>query len=638
MIDGIGGIGKTDLAREVAHRACENGLFDAYLFATAKTTWLATEGVREETLSLSSLDAFVREFARLLGNETIIQIQDTQQRRIELLNALYYRRTLLIFDNLETLTAEERNLIAEFLRKLPAPNKAIITSRYRTGESAITVRLDRLSKENALQLMSEVGHRQPRVAEALDCSDPTTKLALYEAAGGSPLALSWILGLVAQKGYSLVDALDRLKTIDKSQELYSFLFADAVRDLDKKDKSILSALSTFQTPTTINALVDVTGLNKSKVQSSLETLVTLSLVSDLKEANYKLHPLTRNYVRAALGSGKESTYLAVDDVTLDAAARRRALRYWLDYAREYGGDHQTVYQTFTKLENQWANLEANAITLRELSGIPGELKDQEAARMLIDLSDALRTFLWCRGYWDERVLLSEWAYQAAKILEFWRDAGWAAYSVAWIHINRSETDRANIWADRAAEAMARGGDRHDQAVVRHLRGRIALDQRKIDEAERFYTEALVTYRERGKQTDIAIVLNDLGVVVTELQDYERAEKHYKQALKIHEERNEKAYQPAIFGNLGDLALKQGLTSEARTYYERQLKLAEEIGRQDLIGNAQTGLGCVFEKEGNYSEALKLGEQALKICFQLRNRNLRRTHQLIARLDEKLNIM
>lgn len=46
-IDGIGGMGKTALALEVAHLARKQALFDAYLFVSAKTTWLSTEGVRQ---------------------------------------------------------------------------------------------------------------------------------------------------------------------------------------------------------------------------------------------------------------------------------------------------------------------------------------------------------------------------------------------------------------------------------------------------------------------------------------------------------------------------------------------------------------------------------------------------------------
>ena len=153
VIDGIGGIGKTALALEVAHIARERAWFDAYLFASAKTTWLTAEGVRQETLALSSLDAFIREFARQLGKGDIVQTADAIERRRALLDALRGRCTLLIWDNLETLIAPERDAIAEFLRRLPAPNKSIVTSRHRIGESAVTVRLDHLLEREAFELM-----------------------------------------------------------------------------------------------------------------------------------------------------------------------------------------------------------------------------------------------------------------------------------------------------------------------------------------------------------------------------------------------------------------------------------------------------------------------------------------------------
>jgi thymidylate kinase len=52
VIDGIGGMGKTVLALEVADLARQQGMFDAYLFASAKTSWLSPDRVRQETLAL----------------------------------------------------------------------------------------------------------------------------------------------------------------------------------------------------------------------------------------------------------------------------------------------------------------------------------------------------------------------------------------------------------------------------------------------------------------------------------------------------------------------------------------------------------------------------------------------------------
>ncbi|MGD8624612.1 MAG: NB-ARC domain-containing protein, partial [Anaerolineae bacterium] len=162
-IDGIGGIGKTALALEVAHRARDQAWFDAYLFASAKTTWLTPDGVHAETLALTSLDAFSREFALGLGARDVAEIPDATDRRRALLDALRGRRALLIWDNLETLNQGERLAIAEFLRRLPGANKAIVTSRRRTGESALTIRLNRLAEGEALALIDELGRRRPRV-------------------------------------------------------------------------------------------------------------------------------------------------------------------------------------------------------------------------------------------------------------------------------------------------------------------------------------------------------------------------------------------------------------------------------------------------------------------------------------------
>jgi tetratricopeptide (TPR) repeat protein len=633
-IDGIGGIGKTALALEVAHMARERGQFDAYLFASAKTSWLTPEGVRQETLSLSSLDAFVREFARFLGETDVAQMADATERRRALLDALRGRRALLIWDNLETLTVDERDLIAEFLRKLPAPNKAIVTSRHRTGESALTIRLNRLAEKEALALMDELGRRYARLAGELRRATDNTRRAIYEAAGGNPLAINWTLGLVAQKGYSLTDALAHLQDAARSNDLYGFLFADSTHDLAESDRTVLSALSTFQTSATPQTLADATSLVLNQVQIALERLVTLSLVNDLESGRYGLHPLTRTYVRAALGEAGTAARPLPGQPTLDASARRKALQYWVDYAAKYGGSDKDAYKTYDRLEAEWPNLDAAASALRELAGVPGPVKDKQAAKLLNDLARALRQFLRFRGYWDERAHLSEWAYEATQAMGDWQSAGWRAYDVAMIHLDRAETDRAQVWADRCAEAWERGGGHSDRAEAARLRGLIAQQRKELAEAERLYTEALTIYRDLGEEVNQATVLNDLGLVARERKDYARAQEFYRQALAIAEKIGNREQQAYISGNLGLVALDQNNPAEARRWCERELALAQEVGRQELVAYAQAGLAEVLEKENRPAEALPLAEEALRIRERLRDSNLDWTRRLVERLRKK----
>ncbi len=634
-IDGIGGMGKTALALEVAHLAREQALFDAYLFASAKTTWLSAEGVRQETLTLSSLDSFCREFAKGLGQTEIVNMNDATARRQALLDALRGRRALLIWDNLETLNTEEREMIAEFLRKLPTPNKAIATSRRRTGESALTIRLDRLSETDARELMQAKARLYPRLAQELKATRPEILTAVYNAAGGNPLALDWTLGQVAYKGCSISTALERLRNAPDSADLYGFLFADTAGDLSDNDRTVLSALAIFRTPATTVALADATGLVVREIRVSVDKLVTLSLVNDLEGERFGLHPLTRTYVRAALdGTESIGTMPLVGKIKFDSAAQRKILRYWVDYAQKYGGAGKDAYQNYDKLEAEWQNLEGVATTLREMAGIPGTLKDRQAAQMLIDLENALYNFLWFRGYWDERVRLGEWRYQAGKALNQWTDAGWGAYNVAWIHYYRAETEQAASWAARMAEMMEQGGSRLEKAVAIKFEGQIAQQRQDYAEAERLYQDALAIYRELGEEEREAIALNDLGNVVRSQKNYDRAESYYKQALAIAEKLGNKERQAIFCACLGLLALDRNRPTEARPWYERELALAQEVGRQDLVADAQEGLAEVLEAEGRYAEALELALAALEIRERLRDKDLEFSRGLVERLRGK----
>jgi tetratricopeptide (TPR) repeat protein len=633
-IDGIGGMGKTALALEVAHLARKQALFDAYLFVSAKTTWLSAEGVREETLALSSLDSFCREFAKGLGQTDIVKMTDATERRRALLDALRGGRTLLIWDNLETLNAEERDMIAEFVRKLPTPNKAIITSRRRTGESAVTIRLDRLLETEALELMREKGRLHPRLAQELNATKPEILTALYEASGGNPLALDWTLGQVAHKGYSISVALERLRNAAKSEDLYGFLFADAAKTLSEKDRTVLSALTVFLTPAKTAALADATDLAITEIEVSLERLVTLSLVNDLDGERFGLHPLTRTYIRAVVGGTDTVVTAPLSGIRFDSAAQGKVLRYWVDFAQKYGGDGKDAYQTHDKLEAEWQNLEGVATTLREMAGISNALKDRQAAQMLIDLEDALSNFLWFRGYWDEWVRLGEWRYQAGKALSQWSDAGWGTYHVAWIYYIRGEAEQAASWADQTAETMEQGGNRRDKAFATRLQGKIAGQRQDWAEAERLYQEALAIYRELGEEKDEVIALNDLGEVARSQRHYDNAESYYKQALTMAEKLCDKALIANRYGSLGLLALDRDRPTQARPWYERELALAQEVGQQGLVADAQSGLAQVLEKEGRYVEALPLALAALEIRERLRNRSLDFSRQLVERLRRK----
>jgi hypothetical protein len=270
VIDGIGGIGKTALAIEVAHLCREEGRFDAYVFVTAKREELTSGGIQKAALSATTLDELLNEVARALGQTGIAQIADLIAKQRSLLDSLRDERGLVIFDNLETLTREEQNTLMGFLRFLPQGCKAIVTTRQRIASSSgVTLRLGKLDWPEAQELIrDEISKNRVALAHVSAASDDAWK-QLYDHSGGSPLALMWILGLVRTTGLSLQRAGELLTTGSSDSSLTVFLFADIKKRMDVYERLVLGALSYFVTSASPEALAATSGLSGAALENVL---------------------------------------------------------------------------------------------------------------------------------------------------------------------------------------------------------------------------------------------------------------------------------------------------------------------------------------------------------------------------------
>jgi hypothetical protein len=517
VIDGIGGIGKTALAVEAAYRCKEHDLFEAFIFVSAKQKRLEPSGIKAEARAATTLDEFVNETARALGKPGIAKLTGEDRRRA-LLDALRTRRALLIYDNLETLTKEEQEALADWLRFLPQGCKAMLTSRRRGGEGALWLRLEKLDWETARKIIAHEAERDARLKAKLQPVQGRWQ-ELYDATGGSPLALVHTLGLMRVRVTLDFDgALAMLRRgAARESPLQEFIYQEARQELGTSDVAALSALSFFLPSATFEALMAVADLSRTAMETVLERLDALSLVNqELGEERYSLHPLTRAYVR--------------DELLADANAARetglRFARYWLDYAERYGGGDRESYKTYDRLEAEWANPEAAANWLWETAAVQDDtVGDKDAARMLVALANALSQFLWFSGRWDERAQLNARAYEAARVMEDWSKAGRCAYDVAWIYSNyaRNIPESASMWANRCAEAWARGGSKQDQASATRMHGIVARQRKDYDEAERLYQDTLAIRRELGSDRGVAIVLGDLGTLARARRECNAAE-------------------------------------------------------------------------------------------------------------------
>jgi tetratricopeptide (TPR) repeat protein len=646
VIDGIGGIGKTALAIEAAYRCRDRGLFDAYVFVSAKSNRLDPQGIQELTPAAHTLETFLNETARALGQTGIAKMEEGQKASA-LLDHLRGTRALLIFDNLETLSKGEQETLANWLRRLPGESKAILTSRRRGGEGALWLRLGKLDWPDALKIIDDQAKNNDRLKAKLQHAGLRRVQQLYDETHGSPLALLHILGLLrVRPTFSVEDALALLRCKEGDADVQKFVFQEARRDLGDNDLAALRALAYFVPSASFEALAEVADLSRQALEMSLERLDALSLVdAPPGEERFSLHPLTRTYAQAEL----------LDDTAIAHATETRFTAYWLAYAQRYGGQGKDDYKTFPRLEAEWPNLNAAAellwvragfaqtsevnVDLQGFENLGGleeiTLADKDAARQLNTLARALNQYLFFQGRWDEQIQLSERAYALMLALEDWSNAGWRAYQVAFTHYNRAATESAARWTERCNAAWAHGGSKREQALGTHLRGVVAQQRKDYPAAEKHYQDALDTYRDLGQDRDISIVLNDLGELMQAQENYPAAEDYYRQALALAQKLNDSKKKAIYTGNLGELALDRGDWPAARRWCEQALPLAEKVGQQESVAQNKSILARVHETEGRPDLALPLAREALAIEKQLRSAFFSEVQELVARLEAAL---
>lgn len=624
LVDGIGGIGKSALAVEAAYRCKEKVLFDAFIFVSAKENILDPKGIRDLKPAARTLDEFLNETARVLGEAGITKLAGDAKRRA-LLDALRGIRSLLIYDNLETLAKEEQEALADFLRELPSECKAITTSRRRGGEGAVWLRLEKLEWEAARSIIESEMGRDPQLAKKLQRAGEVRWQQLYDETKGSPLALVHTLGLMRVRASLTFDgALDLLRG-NRNPDLQRFIFQEARRELTVNDDSALRALSFFAPSATFEACMNVSELSRNALETTIDRLSALSLVDiSAGEERYALHPLTRNFVREEL----------LSDVQIARDTGMSFANYWLAYAQQYGGDSQESYKTYDRLEAEWSNLEEAAEWLWQTTAIQGEeIGDEVAAQMSNDLAGALSQFLSFSTRWDERIKLSTQAYETMRKLNL-SNAGWRAYDVAWIYYYRGDDKESTHWADRSAEAWAMGGSKLEQSVGKQMHGLLATEREDYDAAEKLYQDALAICRELKMEKDIGSVLNSLGELELKRRCDDKAESYFREALDIHQRRNDTDMIPTVLSSLGLLELQRERWMKAREWYEQALPLSRELGRQEVVAFDLYGLALVYEQEGQTGLSLSMAREALAIYERLQHANLAAAQNLVERLIKK----
>jgi len=310
-IDGMGGIGKTALAQEIASRCLQNNMFEVVVWEQAPKSQLVLNK-ESETLPFN-LVTILDAIGRRLGALDIIRLKSLEEKKARLSNLLQETRVLLILDNLETIT--HQNEIVESLYSFLVRGKVVLTSRKRFGGDVYPIHLTGLDQKSALQLIqNEAQHKRlPKINNA-----PHKDLVkIVRTTGGSPLALKLIVGQLGRLPLDVV--LNQLRKVKLPEEsaseneysrFYKRIFLPSWNLISDSAKKLLIAMTLFDPNVggKYEALKAISNLEESDLVRQIDELWSLSFLeigesSGLQHVRYYLHPLTQNFLLSEFVKG-----------------------------------------------------------------------------------------------------------------------------------------------------------------------------------------------------------------------------------------------------------------------------------------------------------------------------------------------
>jgi tetratricopeptide (TPR) repeat protein len=600
VLDGPGGVGKTALALEAAHRAPAEH-FPLKLWITAKVRELLPDG--EQLLQDHRVEgyyALLSELGRALGRDDIPKAVPADRPQL-VRHALANYRALLVLDNLESFSAEERRRVVELLDNLPSACRAIVTSRRRTDGStaAHNLRLDKLERDAADELLAELGQRWDPVARLTQ----EERDRLYAETGGNPLLLTWVagqLGRTTGRCRTVAEAVERLREAHRLQKLnekndpLDFVFGDLVETFTADETAVLAALVHFNQPAHLEWLLPLAELSPTAAETALDGLRDRALlVEDDHAGTWLLPPLAARFLRR---TRPEAVGVSGERLADQAYA----------LAVENGYDK---YVRFPTLEAAWPQLAAALPVL-----IAGD------NRRMHTVCDALFDFFYFSGHWDDLLSLSAEAERRAERTSDFQNAGRRAFEAGWCHSMRGQSTEVLASADRAAAhwQAARAGKRERASAIQ-LRGLGYKLERNYPAAITAFHEALDLWRSLSpKSLDVATGLNSLAEALRQSSQFDEAESNYREALAIAKGLSYPEGVTNCTGNLAELALDREQWPEAEHLAREALKLAEEVGRKELIANDCRILAKALAQQGRGAEGHCHAERAVAIYTELRS--------------------
>ena len=583
-IGGMGGVGKTALAIQAAHRV-KDDFPDGQVLVNLR-------GFDREHEPLTCAEAMRQVIAWLAPDAK--PPDDEDQLRAAYHGLFEGKRVLLLADNAAE-TAQVRPLV-------PAPPSAMVVTSRRTIQlpGLEGMNLDALSTEEADKLLVEI--------LGAERSKPAERATIAELCGRLPLALRVAANFLKTRetwtAAEYIKALqERRKNLQQDDLDVRATLSLSVDELERESPTRAKRwrmLAVFPASFLRNAVAAVWDITSDSARDDLDTLVERSLLQfDKDEGRFRLHDLFRDLAREELSPERA-----------EEAAARHAGHYAevagrADDTYEKGG--QNVLAGLRLFDAERTQIEAG-----QAWAAARRAERDDAARLSYNYALRAPYVLALRLSARERISWFEAAAESARHIGDRGSEANALGNLGNAYGALGEVRRAIEFYEQVLEIMREIGDRRSEG---RALGSLGIAYNELGETRRaieFYEQRLKIAREIGDRLGEGTTLGNLGLAYAALGETRRAIEFYEKHLEIAREIGDRQGEGAALGNMGAACAVLGETRRAIEFYEQDLKIAREIGDRQGEGTALYNLADELAKVGRRDEAIDAVEESIRI--------------------------
>ncbi|MFI9503828.1 alpha/beta fold hydrolase [Nocardia sp. NPDC052566] len=593
-ISGLGGIGKSTLAKVVARTFLEaQGTSGAPRFSAVVWCDMTTEP--------ASLDALIDAIADVTNHRYLrtLPMPGKADQAVALVNR---ESCLIIIDDfappVDPADRDYRDIRAFLLRIDPARTKVLVTSRVPHLPDAWLVDIGGLDDSARAELAGAEGRRLG--ISAIIAGDDDLLREYLDATSGNPLAIQLTAAQMRYGGDDLRSSINRLRNAADS-DIFGPIFDRSWNELlasHELARTIIMAIALHPANASNEAIAAVLGLRVEELSRQIPTLVRTFLV-DIEEPGerprLRLHPLTRAYVLRKLLDQPEH--------------RTRIEERLIDYYRVYATKHSDIYTDTRRvglLEAERDNILRFAATAFDRAGVSGA---RPHCLDVIEFAESMVGFLSGRGYWLDQIRLCRNAADAAEVAgEPLVRARQFAF-IGRVQVSLGRMAEAGEYLEHSAAALPDEVTDEDCRETLRLEGHIASRRGELAVARSLFQRILDSAPLTADNEGRPATLVELGVCAMREGEFGVARARFDEARRLDVQLGATEGVAVSLSHLGDAYFETGENEQARLLFEQGLEFADEVHRPSSLGRCHLGLAKISVLDRRYAQGMRHAQAA-----------------------------